>query len=104
MLKASKKPRKLSNNEKAVGFVTSMIRAGAVLTIHASSGYYTIGAYTPAVGPHGFAVYGYGGYGRTIPAREFVGYHAAHEAAWAIVDSCGSTRAREAAIAAALRG
>lgn len=100
--RTNKAPRKLSNDEKAMGRVLDVIKSGKVLTVSASSGYYTVGAYTPAVGPRGFAVYGYGGVGRdrANPAREFTGTDAATSAAWAIVSSCGCTRAREAAIRA----
>lgn len=96
--KSSKAPRKLSNDEKAMARVKAVLATGKVLTVPASSGYYTAGPYTPAVGPRGFAVYGYGG--RTVPTREFTGSDALTSAAWAVVSSCGSTRAREAAIKA----
>jgi len=100
--KSSKAPRKLSNDEKAMARVKAVLATGKVLTVLASSGYYTAGPYTPAVGPRGFAVYGYGGLcrDRTVPAREFTGSDALTSAAWAVVSSCGSTRAREAAIKA----
>jgi hypothetical protein len=97
-----RKPRKPTNNEKAVMRVRDALLKGAVLTVHASSGLYTVGAYTPAVGPRGFAVYGYGR--ETIPARAYTGANPvdpqlAEGAAWAVVHACGSTRAREAALA-----
>lgn len=100
MKNTSKAPRKLSNDEKAMVRVRTVLATGKVLTVPASSGYYTAGPYTPAMGPHGFAVYGYGG--RVAPAREFTGSDAVTSAAWAVVSACGSTRAREAAIKATL--
>jgi hypothetical protein len=90
--------KKLSNNEKAVQRAVSALEAGAVLMVHAPRGYYTAGRYTLALGEGGFAVYGYGS--AQIPAREFTGSSAAESAAWALVSSCGSTRVRDAAIAA----
>lgn len=85
----------MSRDEKAMVRVKAELEAGATLTVHAASGYYTAGAFTPAVGPRGFAVYGYGP--GAVPAREFAESDASFRAAWAIVTSCGSTRAREAA-------
>lgn len=101
-----KKPRKIGNDEKAMARVLNQLNAGKILTVHAANGYYTAGPYRPAVGPQGFAVYGYGGLVRepATPAREFTGKDGATQAAWAVVSSCGSNRAREAAIAAGNKG
>jgi len=92
---------KLTNNEKAVQRAMVALERGVVLTVDAPRGYYTAGRYTPAVGEGGFAVYGYKS--ALIPAREFKGQSAIECAAWALVSSCGSTRVREAAIAATKR-
>lgn len=89
----------MTNNEKAVARASKVIEAGKVLTVSAPRGYYTAGNYTPAVGAKGFAVYGYAA--ANIPAREFTGLGASEHAAWALVNSCGSTRVREACIKAA---
>mgnify|MGYP000538270434 CR=1 FL=1 len=88
----------MTNNEKAVTRAIKVIESGKVLTVSAPRGYYTAGSYTPAVGAKGFAVYGYAT--GTIPAREFTGFSASGHAAWALVNSCGSTRVREACIKA----
>jgi len=93
-----KKITKLSHNEKAAARAAALLKAGVTLTVPAFRGYYTAGAYTPAVGPGGFAVYGYSG--AEQPAREFTGRDALESAAFALVHSCGSTRLREACIAA----
>ena len=53
-----KKITKLSHNEKAAARAAALLKAGVTLTVPAFRGYYTAGAYTPAVGPGGFAVYG----------------------------------------------
>lgn len=89
--------KKMTNDEKATARVLAVLRAGGVLKVEAASGYYTAGAYTPAVGPRGFAVYGYGSRS-VVAAREYAGPDAVSSAAWAVVSSCGSTRAREAAL------
>ena len=96
-----KKVRKPSRDEIVATRIAAAIVAGAVLTVHAAYGYYTVGAYTPAVGPRGYAVYGYGGSVRepALPAREYVTSDAAMRAGWAVVSSCGSTRARDAVVA-----
>jgi hypothetical protein len=101
-----KKPRKPTNDEKAMARVLDRLNAGRVLTVHAANGYYTAGPYRPAVGPQGFAVYGYGGLVRepNAPAREYTGKDDSTRAAWAVVSSCGSTRARDAAIVAGNKG
>ena len=88
------------HDTKAVALLEAELVAGATVTVHAAYGYYTVGAYTPAVGAGGYAVYGYGGFfgiGDVVPAREYTGPNAAHLAAMAAVRSCGSTRANEAA-------
>lgn len=87
---------KISNNEKAANRIKNILATGAVVTVHAYMGYYTVGKFTPAIGEGGFAVYGYGK--GVIPAREFTGVGAIDRAAWAVVSSCGSTRTREAAL------
>lgn len=90
------KPAKISNNQKAVNRLVALLLAGKTVTVQAYSGYYTVGKYAPAVGPGGFAVYGYGR--GTIPAQEYTSAVAANDAAWAVVSSCGSTRVREACL------
>ena len=58
-LTRTRKPVKLSNNDKAAQRLTTLLVSGRTLTIPAAWGYVTVGAYTPAVGAGGFAVYGY---------------------------------------------
>lgn len=93
-----KKITKPNNNQKAAARAAALLRSGLVLTVDAFRGYYTAGAYTPAVGARGFAVYGYAG--AEQPAREFTGRDALESAAFALVHSCGSTRLREACVKA----
>ena len=93
-LTRTRKPVKLSNNDKAAQRLTTLLVSGRTLTIPAAWGYITVGAYTPAVGAGGFAVYGY----RTdnFSAAEFTGPHAAEAAGRQAVAVCGSTRVFEA--------
>ena len=93
-LTRTRKPVKLSNNDKAAQRLTTLLVSGRTLTIPAAWGYVTVGAYTPAVGAGGFAVYGY----RTdnFNAAEFSGPHAAEAAGRQAVAICGSTRVFEA--------
>ena len=88
------KPIKFTNNDKAALRLAALIASGRTLTIPAAWGYVTVGAYTPAVGAGGFAVYGY----RTdnFNAAEFTGPHAAEAACRQAVAVCGSTRVFEA--------
>ena len=88
------KPVKLTNNDKAVLRLAALIESGRTITVDAAWGYVTVGRYTPAVGPQGFAVYGY----RTgnFNAAEFTGPHAAEAASRQAVAVCGSTRVFDA--------
>lgn len=88
------KPVKLTNNDKAALRLAALITSGRTLAIPAAWGYVTVGAYTPAVGAGGFAVYGY----RidNFNAAEFTGPHAAEAAGRQAVAVCGSTRVFDA--------
>lgn len=94
-----RKPHKPSNNEKAAARIEALIRAGVVVKVEASRGYWTVGPYHMATGKSGFAALPYNGAGGILTHdQEFwSGPNGAAEAARAIVDRCGSTRAREAA-------
>ncbi|TXH42618.1 MAG: hypothetical protein E6Q97_35480 [Desulfurellales bacterium] len=94
LIRKPAKPIKLSNNDKAAQRLAALLVSGRTLTIPAAWGYITVGAYTPAVGAGGFAVYGY----RTdnFSAAEFTGPCAAEAASQQAVAICGSTRVFEA--------
>lgn len=90
------KTTKLSNDDKAAARVLVLLEKGVIVHGHAAAGTCTVGPHRKAVGPAGFALFGYGRYGKPQD-RE---YATAEQAAYGFVSACGSTRAREAAIAA----
>ena len=88
------KPVKLTNNDKAALRLAALIESGRTIKVDAAWGYVTVGRYTPAVDPQGFAVYGY----RTdnFTGAEFTGPTASAAAARQAVAVCGSTRVFDA--------
>lgn len=97
------KKRSLTHKEKAIARIVALIKDGIIVKSDAIRGNYTIGPWTPAVGPRGrFAVYGY-----RVDYDEMgslVGYVnenlSAVDAAEILVARVGAGRARDAAIAA----
>ena len=91
------KPAKLSHADKAAARLAHIIGLGEVVTVQDAHGAtYTVGRWTPAVGPRDrYAIFGYGR--AAVPATEGL---TAAEAAGAIVSRVGAGRARDAALAA----
>lgn len=92
----------LTHLAKAEARIATILGLGEILTVKDYRGAtYTVGPWTPAVGPRGrFAVYGYPSGGLVSqgdPAREDL---TATEAAGVIVSRIGAGRARDAALAA----
>jgi hypothetical protein len=105
MLKRSTMPRKLTRNETAVARVAQLIQAGVVLVAHNALDHEdtSVGPYHEAVDRgYRFAVIGDKGRAeqRCGVSRE---HTTAENAAWGFVNRVGSTRANDAAKAAAKR-
>ena len=102
--KTPRKIRPLSIHEKVVARLVAILGFGEVITGPGARGTYTLGPWTPAVGPRDrFAVYGYG---TSVPDREGM---TAWEAAEAYVARVGAparpaARARARARASPARG
>ncbi len=89
--------RRISPAEQAARVVALVIGAGLVVKIQGDAGDFTAGPYVRAVGPPGFAVFGYG---REVPeAHRAQEMPRAIDAGRALVRCVGALRASQAAMA-----
>lgn len=97
---SAKKPKKLTNNQKAEARVEALLKRGIIIHARNAWGEYSIGPYRVGVGKPHFAIFAYGP-SRQIPeSHRHAEFQTAGDAASHAVTWLGSSNAREAAIKA----